>query len=662
MKSKVLEGNADSLGRLSIRDKRTGKLWSGGRRRLSVRYFDPDRSAARTVAVDPSGGWDVKRIASSKTRVRFLCVLKKIGLRFEVGYTLHDNSVEVRIPISTVKDGRRHPLMSITPLPRWGAVAAGERGYLFLPNCCGSICPFTVKHRQTQRALLYGRSTPSKPNTTGMAVFGIVHDASAFLGIVTSGQFDTEQIAETNAGPGGVFSNFISFHYRYQSGDVIDPVDRTVRYVCLADDEATYVGMAKAYRRYVLNEKRIPTMRERARKSPALRYHYRAFNDIRLDLGIKNCGPPGQKGDGKGTFNVFQTFLEAKDAVSAVRDAGIDKAAFILVGLTPDGADGLYPTKLPPDPRLGGREGLIDLIRHAKSLGYRTVNWDNYTDSYENSPDWSPGHIQKNRDGSFVTPYWYWAGGLAYKICPEEGLKLARKTFPRMKKLGMEGAYLCDAMPVGLFNCFDGNHGHAPVRRAVAEGYQRIASLARKTFGGCHCENFQDYMAGCADVISHIPVHRPLPPRTQPRRRAFHECFLNEFVPFYQIVYHGIVQYHIMPHWFHRDEFLNEIEVGAVPRCNRNDAGRSMAFLKWLKSSLPTMKRQYDVLCCELGHLQFEFIENHRKIARRVSETTYSDGTRVLVNYRYKDFVCDGRTIEARGYRHVRPAQVPGQG
>ena len=281
------------------------------------------------------------------------------------------------------------------------------------------------------------------------------------------------------------------------------------------------------------------------------------------------------------------------------------------------------------------------------------------TDAYRISPDWSDDHIQKNRDGSLVTPGWYWCGGLAFKICPEKGLELARRQLPKMKKLGLEGVYLCDAMPVGIYNCFDPNHAHGPFRREVAEGYRKIAALTQKVFGGCHCENYQDYMAGVTDAISCIPSRGALPPKSQPRLRAFHECFLNAFVPFYQIVYHGIIQYHMSPADVHRDEFLNEIEYGAMPRNQDGIFDRPVktAPVAMLKKTLHVMKKQYAVLCEELGHLQFEFIENHRKIAPGVLETTYSDGTRVLVNYRERTFVGEGVKIPARGYRHIRPGR-----
>ena len=655
MTTKSLDATIDALGCLTVVDKRTGKVWSGGRHRLSVRYFDKRESATRTVALNSDRVGQVKLIRTGKGRAVLAFVLQRIGIRFRIQYDLRHDTVVLRIPSASIReDHRRFRLLGITPNPRWGAVAAGEEGYLFLPNRCGAICPFTTRHRATQRALFYGRSSPSQPADAGMPVFGAVHERSAFLGIVTSGQFDAQHVAETHRGPRHLFSTHVSFVYRHHPGDPVDPVDRAVRYVFLAGEEASYVGMAKAYRSYVLNEKKVPSMRKRARQSATLRYYYGAYNDIRLNLGIKQWSHPGQKHDGRGEFRIIQTFRDAMQSVRAAREAGIDRATFILVGCTPDGADGLYPTKLPPDERLGGEPGLAELIRYTRSLGYQIVNWDNYTDAYQNSPDWSPELVQKNRDGSWVTPDWYWPGGLAYKVCPERGLKFARNILPRMKKLGFKGVYLCDSMPVGLFPCFDPNHSHRPGRRSVAEGYRKIATVVRETFGGCHCENSHDYMADCVDAVSHVPVRPTSAKQIPPAQRAFHACFLRHLVPFYPIAYHGIVQYHLLPHWAHRDAFLNAIEFGAVPR---NDPGMSADFrgyLAWLTRSLPMMKKEYDVLCNELGHLQFEFIDNHRQAAPGVTETTYADGTRIFVNYRRKDVVCDRVKIPARGYRHLR--------
>ena len=161
-------------------------------------------------------------------------------------------------------------------------------------------------------------------------------------------------------------------------------------------------------------------------------------------------------------------------------------------------------------------------------------------------------------------------------------------------------------------------------------------------------------MAGSIDAISCTPTRKVVAPREEDR--SFYECFFGEPVPFYQIVYHGLLQYHLYDIQSDTEqEFLREIEYGAMPRIATlwENKGKHLA---WLEEWLPTMKKQYDVLCRELGYLQFEFMENHRAVAPGVFETTYSDGTRIVVNYLRKKHVFAGKTVPARWF-----ARIPGK-
>ena len=52
----------------------------------------------------------------------------------------------------------------------------------------------------------------------------------------------------------------------------------------------------------------------------------------------------------------------------------------------------------------------------------------------------------------------------------------------------------------------------------------------------------------------------------------------------------------------------------------------------------------------ELGHIFNQKITSNKEIAKNVKLTTYEDGTKIYVNYRYSDCVEDGITIPARDY------------
>jgi hypothetical protein len=44
------------------------------------------------------------------------------------------------------------------------------------------------------------------------------------------------------------------------------------------------------------------------------------------------------------------------------------------------------------------------------------------------------------------------------------------------------------------------------------------------------------------------------------------------------------------------------------------------------------MATQHQILCKELGELQYEFIEDHCKLGEGISRTTYSNGVSVIVD------------------------------
>ena len=56
------------------------------------------------------------------------------------------------------------------------------------------------------------------------------------------------------------------------------------------------------------------------------------------------------------------TFAEARACLQRVHDTGIDKIFTEMVGWNPRGHDGMYPTRLPPEERLGGEKGFRELL------------------------------------------------------------------------------------------------------------------------------------------------------------------------------------------------------------------------------------------------------------------------------------------------------------
>ena len=136
MQNEALKIAIDRAGRLSVHDKRTQATWTG-KNTLVVNYFDATHSRLMALSLEDSKEFSATLLSpdNSKNRQSILYEHKRLGLSFRIEYTLHRNYLGIEIPLAAIReDAKRYPLMSITPLPGWGAVRTGEKGYLFLPR------------------------------------------------------------------------------------------------------------------------------------------------------------------------------------------------------------------------------------------------------------------------------------------------------------------------------------------------------------------------------------------------------------------------------------------------------------------------------------------------------------------------------------------------
>jgi hypothetical protein len=625
----------------SLTDVRTGKIWHC--LAPQVRCWNVAEERVRELH---SQSFLVERTVSSDTFWQFTFLAPKEGISFRIEYSLNGSMLEVSIPVSSIKENCQYfPLLSITPLPGFGAVQTGEPGYMLLPNYSGVICRFDKDISLTHSNMIYMQQSQWE-DFADLPVFGVCHKNSAFLGIVTSGEFDTEIMTELNRGPERQNCIYPRLHFRYGKADEIDNVDRRICYHLLSDADADYAGMARTYRNYLLQAKNLQPLRNRIPKQPPLT-NYDSYGFIKIF-----CAGRSPQADGQGTMHITTTFAEVQKILQAIKDAGIEKASVILVGWNQEGHDGKYPTRLPAEPRLGGDEGLKRLVDFTKELGYQITFHDNYADGYQTSPDFAEADVITDRDGWPIRAG-IWGGGTSYIMCPSQMLQFAEKDLPRTKSMGLNGKYYLDGTVQPPRICYDKRHGHPATRRAYCEGVKNIARLARKTFSGCEIENAVDFMSDSIDGIAQIITYKL--PKVQ--NTDFGRYFIDDIVPFYQIAYHGILQYRLHCPADHKKIYgsaetglLKEIEFGAMPRielCYRHapEIGHPV-----YTDYLAFMKKQYDILCSELGQLQLEFIEDHKSLAPNVFKTIYSDGTEVIVNYGKTSFTYGNHIVNPESY------------
>lgn len=405
--------------------------------------------------------------------------------------------------------------------------------------------------------------------------------------------------------------------------------------------DADYSDAANYYREYQLKRGACVPLRERVKENEQLKYMVDA-PEIRIRMGWKPA--PAivleQTVENEPEMKVACTFARVKDIVNELKSAGVDKAQLCLIGWNKSGHDGRYPQIFPVEEKLGGEEGLRDLISYAQAKGYQIVCHTNSTDCYSIAEDFSENIVIHKKDGSLEYEETPWSGGRMYHLCPKKAVEFAKRDLPKIAELGFKGIHYIDVMSViSLRKCYHPEH---PVHQGeTAEIYREIANECKKLFGGFASEGVFDFSSDYLDYGLYV---------------AFGDnkkTLFDKEVPLWPMVYNGIitsnpstttVNYPIK----HPKNRLKLIEFGGRPSFYfyskfMTNPGRDVDWLgkedmecdddEALKGAVACIKEAYEEYKSR-RYLQYEFIVKHEEVEQNVYEVTYSDGSILKVDYR----------------------------
>ncbi|MGQ9631991.1 MAG: DUF5696 domain-containing protein [bacterium] len=669
---------------LAVEDTRTGKVWESnppfrdedipndywGDRMRSVfvlSYWDDERKRVESVpSSSPAFGRWSEPIEGG-VKVWYELSPPQADIRFSLEYRLEGDSLVVRMPAEDTFETGKFRLLSIELLPFFGASSDDIPGYALIPDGPGAILRFDKNHPEfinNFSEMIYGDDLISsgmefRNSRIAMPVFGLVAEDSAFLGIVTAGDF----YAKINYSPAGYIVDYhrasAEFLFRtvfkdfYRKDKIMasyDKTDREVRYIFLAGADANYVGMAKAYRDHLI----------RTRGATKLPDVESVPLNLRLFCGIE------EKSFLFNRFVRMTSFSEAREILRALRERGVERVDLTLIGWNRKGYGGLYPTRLPPERRLGGVRGLKDLIRYGKENGVRIFLEDNYLDSFKRSRDFSSVDVVRDEKRLAIGGSVGFLGGFGrygrfqltsatrssedghYYLSPEAAYrKFALRDIPKIKEYGINGGLEFQHFGEGVFNSY--NDKYPSSRRETAKFWLKIVSLAHEIWGRATVRGGNTYTIGLVDRIVDPPMEgsNPFPG--------------SETIPFYQISLHGLVEYAGRTanlRMGSRSIFLRDVEYGALPTFEltysrteklRDTRYRDL-FSSYYKDWLEDAVREYKEVNLKMGYLRNQFIVDHRKLAPNVYQTTYEDGSKVIVNYGGDEFKGDGFTVGGLNY------------
>jgi hypothetical protein len=403
---------------------------------------------------------------------------------------------------------------------------------------------------------------------------------------------------------------------------------RTARYVF--DDSATYVTMAKRYRRYVQEAGRFVSLDEKRLRTPNLDQvigrpvvHLGALYHFVKESALRNK-------ERVEANHALSTFDELAAQLRQLKGKGIDDAYVHLDGWGFYGYDSMHPDVLPVGEEQGGWEGLRRFADTCEELGYLFIVHDQYRDFYLNAVSYDDRLALTFKNGGHPKEG-TWCGGpqsiLSARFAPE----YVRRNHDLFAANGVKvkGAYLDVFSVVPLEESFDKMH---PMTRSECARYrQQCFSLLHARGYVMSSEEPTDYLVPWIDLVHHGPYP------TSPNLGGGGPVGIP--VPLFNLVYHDSL---LMP-WDMGEDGGWGIPTGDAGRlhCLLNSGlpyvgpGADEKQIGFVKEAAALSQR-----CATKEMVNHEFLDDlHRK-----QRTTFSDGTRVTVDFDKKEYKIESRS------------------
>lgn len=521
---------------------------------------------------------------------------------------------------------------------------AGEDGYFLLPTVPARNRPAALvrfKHHEDQEDFF---------RISDLPVFGVKHGDRAILAVVSGMSIDFNIVC-------GVENDEYYLRPRFTLNGQLPYETPEVKLFELTGKDADYCGMARRYRQYQLDRGACVPLAQRTKDFPVLAEEAKSL-EVRIRHAWKQVPPPvdEQTPETEGPLTVAVTFQRACDILDKCHEKGIKHAEFCLVGWNKSGHDGRFPDLFPVEPQLGGEPELKKLIQKARDYGYFITCHTNCLDAYTISSRLDRNDFILKQDGT-VAKGGRWGGGQSYQLCP----KMAHEHYvvedmDKLAELGFYGQHYIDvASIIEPVACHHPDHPLTP--REAGQWRCKSLALAREKMGASASEGNLDFCVHDLDYVLYAMFDQ------NPKGTGL----TDEVVPFWFIVYHGILLYNVSCqtlNYMIKDDptlKLKNIEYGGRPsayfhaqflstgthwmgaqdlRCSTDEE------LDFGTTKLAEAEREHQTL----ADLQFVFMDDYRMLTPDASVTTYSNGTEIVVNYGDTPVVHRNATVQPISY------------
>lgn len=528
-------------------------------------------------------------------------------------------------------------------LPELGTAKVGEEGFYLLPrNVEMSGDPLVRFLPREETGFSYGK--------TVLSFYGVKRPGlTAMVRIERNYKYLFDIILKD-----GIYR--VMPHYDFT---VDDPVYDDIRLEVIPfGEDAGYADMALMERKIRFSRGEIVALSEKCRRE-AVEYA-RKYPLIRIRMGWKPSPSliRHQCAENEPEMHVACSFDRVCDIADELKRQGVKGAELQLVGWNIGGHDGRFPQLLPPDPRLGGMEGLKKCIAHVKQQGYRISLHTNTIDAVEiaDSFTWDDIAVQH---GAYLQ-IGHYSGGLAYHVCQKKQLKNAMRDLPALSELGLNGLHFTDVISIVLPDtCTAPEH---PCNTAEGIEYaQKNIRYTAELFGGFSSEGCFDFSHRDLDYGLYVCFGDGFGKKKRP--------FCEELIPLFELIYHGTLLYNPSSPTvnFTVKEPATRLRLwmnGGRPSFYFHSRFRSGGASNWMGNTDLTCTTDEELSFSvskivdglriyeenALADRQLVYMTDYQVLEGGLEIASYEDGVRMVGNFSEAPVLFEGKTVAPYGF------------
>ena len=641
------------------------------KKRLFQIFYNPDGSPKESL------GYTRERVIEINEEYGYYDATAQLELEIGVQVNLTKDGFETSIIRDSLVDTKDFRIASITLYPLLGTAISQHadktptEGQIIIPDGNGAVIDFNnnKENYSPYRKRLYGHDIallplkePEEQEQILVPVYGMIKENGGFAAIITKGDAQASITADTSNRVDSYNKIYPTMHFRENelitlgTGYVTHSLnlwttkmvksDLTVSYKLLTGDDNNYVGVANAYRDYLIENEGFQKVEKEF--SNLMVEFVGAYDERTYFLGL----PYNQ-------IKTMTTFKEALKITQEYKELGIDLDV-IYRGALKDGLRNGIQTKAQIEKKLGGANGykklekelaLLESNLYLQTNMARARSFKKIFDEYR--------YAASRLNGSHAFYYTYHKPtGVPYNETPEQRSK--------------DDYIINPAYYQSIFNRFQkglvtDNIAHLDIGRILTGHYKKGNQLYRQDALNIQKELLKNakqnqlVYSPLGFAFPYIEYAADLPTGTT------QYPILDDQIPLLQLILAGYVPYsslsfNLNTSRSHEYNFLKLIETGSRLKYTLSyDDPRKLINTEYNEFMSTYYHHWTEIISDQMAELNsiklYEgHLVNHERIARNVYKVTYSHGLEVCVNYNLTNVVVDGVTINSLDYAVIKEA------